>query len=141
MKGLIKRILNESIGGNTFYLIVTKDSRFYLTGGDDWERGEMLMPMDDHLSYDELDKLHHPGTAGASMYKTYERAERSLKSLIKWYNPSEERRQSRGWSDRWTLYINNLNKDFEEAGLTWDSFEVREYYLGLVPVDRNDLNF
>jgi hypothetical protein len=135
MRHLIKQILKEEIGGNYFYLIVTKDGRFYLSDGDDWEWGEMLVPMDGTLSYEELDKLHNPSRGGTKMYKTRERAESVLKNTIDWYNTPEERKQGFGWSERYDTYIDNLMSKFEEEGLTWDDFIVKKYYLGLIPAE------
>ncbi len=131
MKKLIRHILREEIGGNYYYLITTKDNRFYVSDGDDWNFADELVPMDGTLSYKELNKLHNPNK-GTRLYTDKEEAEISLRRMISWYNTPEERKQSRGWSNKWTDMINNFTAEMEKHGIEWDDFEVKEFYLGLI---------
>ncbi len=136
MRNLIKKILKESIGGNYFYLITTKDGKYYLNqGSDTFDAKHELVPLDGTLDYDELDRLHQPGQGGDNLYQSRERAESSLKSKIKWYEKirtemgDENYQQDTFFDTPRRALINQL----EDLGYTWDDLEVKEYYLGLIP--------
>jgi len=136
MKNLIKKVLKESIGGNYFYLITTKDDKYYLNeGSDTFDAKHELVPLDGTLDYDELDRLHHPGHGGDNLYQSRERAESSLKSKIKWYEKirtemGDENYQQDAFFDKPRRALIN---QMEDLGYTWDDLEVKEYYLGLIP--------
>ena len=136
MKKLIKKILKESIGGNYFYLITTKDDKYYLNeGSDTFDAKHELVPLDGTLDYDELDRLHQPSQVGDNLYQSRERAESSLKAKIKWYEKirtemgDENYQQDSFFDTPRRALINQM----EDLGYTWDDLEVREYYLGLIP--------
>ena len=136
MKKLIKKILKESIGGNYFYLITTKDDKYYLNeGSDTFDAKHELVPLDGTLDYDELDRLHQPSQIGDNLYQSRERAESSLKAKIKWYEKirtemgDENYQQDAFFDTPRRALINQM----EDLGYTWDDLEVREYYLGLIP--------
>ena len=136
MRSLIKKILKESIGGNYFYLITTKDGKYYFNEGyDTFDAKHELVPLDGKLDYDELDRLHQPGRGGGYLYQSRERAEKSLKAKIKWYEKirtemeDENYQQDEFFDKPRRALINQM----EELGYTWDDLEVREYYLGLIP--------
>lgn len=136
MKKLIKKILKESIGGNYFYLITTKDDKYYLNeGSDTFDAKHELVSLDGTLDYDELDRLHQPSKIGDNLYQSRERAESSLKAKIKWYEKirtemgDENYQQDAFFDTPRRALINQM----EDLGYTWDDLEVREYYLGLIP--------
>ncbi len=136
MRNLIKKVLKESIGGNYFYLITTKDDKYYLNeGSDTFDAKHELVPLDGTLDYDELDRLHHPGHGGDNLYQSRERAESSLKAKIKWYEKiraemGDENYQQDAFFDTPRRALINQMK---ELGYTWDDLVVKEYYLGLIP--------
>lgn len=132
VKNLIKKILNESIGGNYFFLIVTKDGKYYLNDGDGFDSNDELFPMDGTLSYEELDRLHHPGKGGARLYEDGEKALSSLNNTRRFYNRVVNEPE---WAER-TGFIRGakaLIDQMESLGYTWDDFEIQQYYLGLIP--------
>ena len=136
MKNIIKKILKEDIGGNYFYLIVTKDGKYYLNDGDGFDIYDELFPMDGVLSYEELDRLHTPGKGGQRLYKTNNSAIDSLKSSQSFYDRTLNEPQwaeSTGFGKGTDALLNQM----EELGYTWDDFTVKEYYLGLVSTDNN----
>jgi hypothetical protein len=136
MRNLIKKVLKESIGGNYFYLITTKDDKYYLNeGSDTFDAKHELVPLDGTLDYDELDRLHQPCHGGDNLYQSRERAESSLKSKIKWYEKirtemGDENYQQDAFFDTPRRALINQMK---ELGYTWDDLVVKEYYLGLIP--------
>jgi hypothetical protein len=136
MRNLIKKVLKESIGGNYFYLITTKDDKYYLNeGSDTFDAKHELVPLDGTLDYDELDRLHQPGHGGDNLYQSRERAESSLKSKIKWYEKirtemGDENYQQDAFFD---TPRRDLINQMKELGYTWDDLVVKEYYLGLIP--------
>ena len=140
MRNLIKKVLKESIGGNYFYLITTKDDKYYLNeGSDTFDAKHELVPLDGTLDYDELDRLHHPGNGGDNLYQSRERAESSLKAKIKWYEKiraemGDENYQQDAFFDTPRRALINQMK---ELGYTWDDLVVKEYYLGLIPATTN----
>lgn len=136
MRNLIKKILKESIGGNYFYLITTKDDKYYLNeGSDTFDAKHELVPLDGTLDYDELDRLHHPGQGGNNLYQSRERAESSLKAKIKWYEKIRTEMEDENYQqdDFFDKPRRALINQMEELGYTWDDLEVEEYYLGLIP--------
>jgi len=136
MRNLIKKILKEGVGGNYYYLITTKDGKYYLNDGDGFDSLDELFPLDGTLDYEELDRLHNPSSGANRLFTSSERAGSVLKNLPKTY---DNFLNSPSWSqDEYFLrqrkaFINQM----EELGYTWDDLEVREYYLGLIPTNTN----
>jgi hypothetical protein len=139
MRNLIKKILKEGIGGNYYYLITTKDGKYYLNeGSDTFDAKHELVPLDGTLDYDELDRLHHPGRGADNLYRSRERAESSLKAKIKWYEKIKNEMEMGYQEDTfWDTPRRALINQMRELDYTWDDLEVREYYLGLIPATTN----
>ena len=136
MRNLIKKILKESVGGNYYYLITTKDGKYYLNDGDGFDSLDELFPLDGTLDYEELDRLHNPTRGANRLFTSSEKAERVLKNLPKAY---DDILNSPGWSqDEYFLRQRKaLINQMKELGYTWGDLEVREYYLGLIPTNTN----